>query len=118
MSNMRALTQKENKLFLYYLLGYLGGLKHVPANQVGSKRPISFEKHIPIAYKEDIKWYKRRKDRYNEYHHGFIDGYFKSITSEKPICQMDPFRNPDIQKYLESMWLHNKVYGVTETQTK
>lgn len=118
MSSMRALTNEEQKIFYYYLLGYLGGLKQVPANQVGSARKICFERAIPVAYKEDVKWYKRRKDRYNEYHHGFIDGYFKSISCEKPICQMDPFRNSDIYKYLESLWLHNKVYGVTETQTK
>lgn len=114
----RELTKKENELFNYYLLGYLGGLKQVSPNQVGMKRPVCFERVIPIAYKEDVKIFKRNKERYNEYHHGFIDGYFKSISCEKPICQMDPFRNNDIYTYLESLWLHHKIYGVTETDTK
>lgn len=115
---MRPLTKKENNLFLYFLLGYKQGLASVPANKIHSNKQISFEKHIPIAYKESVSIFKRRKIRYEEFKKGFIDGYFKSMSCEKPICQMDPFRNKDIYKYLESLWIHEKVYGATETSRK
>ena len=115
---MRDLTKQENKLFYYYLKGYSAGLKHVPANWVHKNQAIPFEEVIPKAYKEDIKFLKRRKERYTQYHHGFIDGYFKSISCEKPICQQDPFRNRDIYEYIQSLWLYHKVYGATETSPK
>lgn len=115
---MRELTKQENNIFYYYLKGYSAGIKYVPANWVHKNQIVIFEDVIPKAYKEDIKFLKRRKERYTQYWHGFIDGYFHSISCDRPICQQDPFRNRDIYEYIKSLWLYHKIYGATETSGK
>lgn len=112
---MRELTKQEKKLFDCYVVGYKSGLEYVPPNWVNKYQTIPFDEIVPKIYKEDISFFKRRKDRYEEYKKGFVAGYFKSISSEVEISKMDPTRNDDIYSYLESLWLYHRVYGTPES---
>lgn len=114
---MRELSKKEKILFEYYVLGYCAGLKYVPANWVHKNQVVPFEDIVPDIYREDVRIWKRKKERYAEFYKGFVNGYFKSISSECPIAKMDPQRNKDIYEYLESLWLYHKIYGAAETGT-
>ena len=112
MSNMRPLTKSESKIFLYFLKGYFAGLKYVPTNWVRKyNKQVDFDEIIPLSYKEEISLIHRSKKRYDEFRRGFCDGYFASISSEKPLEMMDPFRCDDIYEYLKSIWLYERTYG-------
>ena len=126
---MRDLTKKEKKLFDIFIKGYVEGLKGIPVGVLASYRsvqaltpsevryikndiisPTPAEADILDAYHQSVFYLKRRKYLYEQFKQGYIDGYFRMMSSELPRAFLDPELNEDIYKYLQSTWLHSKVY--------
>ena len=107
---MRDLTKKEEKLFKPFLLGFVAGLLYLPTDW-----NLIPDEDIVHAYKKNIKPFKRRKERFEEFKSGFINGYFKSISYDGELKKVNPLCNSDIYSYLQTKWLYHHVYHATET---
>lgn len=123
---MRDLTKKEKKQFDIFIKGYVEGLKGVPVSvrvkyHLGDSElnymkndvisPVPANDDILESYKDKVRFWKRSKVALKEYKQGYIDGYFRALSSEQPRAFLDPELNEDIYKYLQSTWLHEHVYG-------
>lgn len=115
---MRELKPNELKEFGYFLKGYRKGLQTVAPREVKLyNRGQTFTGDTLEAYKEAFKWFARSKKKFYQFKKGFVSGYFTSISNEKPFEMQDPYRNDDIYEYLKSVWLYERTYGATETDT-
>lgn len=137
---MRDLTKKEKKQFDIFIKGYIEGLKGVPVsvrvkyhirNEILSPNevrtvleekgikymkndvisPVPANDDILESYKDKVRFWKRSKVALKEYKQGYIDGYFRALSSEQPRAFLDPELNEDIYKYLQSTWLYEHEYG-------
>lgn len=120
MANFRELTKKEKKSFNFFIRGYVDGIYGVPS-AVRAKPGFSTgpgDGDILDSYKEHVKFFKRSKKAYAEYRKGYFDGWFKCLSCETARQLMDPDLCEDVKEYLQSIWLHDIVYGAKETDSK
>ena len=119
MGNMRELTKKELKLFEAFVKGYSEGLNSMTRRTVRNVLGAS-EEDIHVSYVDTISFWKRRKVIFEQFHNGYMAGFFRRCSSELPVEQLDPLRCSDIYHYLQSVWLHSYVYpdNAAETQSK
>ena len=119
MANMRELTKKELKLFEAFIKGYSEGLNSMTRRTVRNVLSAS-EDDIRVSYIDTIPFWKRRHKIFDQFHKGYLAGFFRRCSSELPLEQLDPFRCSDIYHYMQAIWLHSYVYpdDATETHSK
>ena len=117
MANFRELTKKEKKLFNIFKSGYVAGIYSVPST-IRAKAGASMEPgrlDILDAYKVNVSFFKRSKEAYKEFHNGYFTGWFKCLATETTRQLLDPDLCDDVNDYIQSIWLHDRVYGTDKT---